>query len=464
MSFDPHLAEIRFGTGLSPRLAPALSAAALLARLRGPDEAAAAYPIEGWAGFQARLARAAELTEIRKAARNDAAALRAAKKQQNLHNKAARQARADWVVSMVLRRAHTPDGFRERLTAFWADHFTVQGKFGIPRRGVAPFTESAIRPHVAGRFADMLIAATTAPMMLHYLDQASSIGPNAPEVKRRGGRAGLNENLAREVMELHTLGVGGPYTQDDVQQLAELLTGLSFTFEEGFVFRPRFAEPGPETVLGKTYGGAEVPHLAEVTEALEDLARHPATARHLARKLAVHFVSDAPHEGLIADLAARYAETDGQLAEVYAVLLDHPAAWAAPLGGNVKPPVDFIGSVLRALDVPAAKMPLGDERRFRIALSAPMEQMGQPWEQPNGPDGWPEADGDWITPQRYAARLQWLTSAPLLLLDEMPDPREVLKTALGPLAPEGLRFAVAAAQTRIEGLALAFAAPAFQRM
>ena len=163
-------------------------------------------------------------------------------------------------------------------------------------------------------------------------------------------------------------------------------------------------------------------------------------------------------------MAARYAETDGQLAEVYAVLLDHPAAWAAPLGGNVKPPVDFIGSVLRALDVPAAKMPLGDERGFRIALAAPMEQMGQPWEQPNGPDGWPEADGDWITPQRYAARLQWLTSAPLLLLDEVPDPREVLQTALGPLAPEGLRFAVAAAQTRIEGLALAFAAPAFQRM
>ncbi|MGI3163392.1 DUF1800 domain-containing protein [Pseudooceanicola sp. 200-1SW] len=463
MAYDPHLAEIRFGTGLSPRQDPAPSAARMLARLSGPDLAAQAFPIEDWPGFQTRLREAAELTEIRKAARTDEA-LRAAKKEQNLHNKAARKARADWVLQMFLRRAQTPDGLRERLTAFWADHFTVRGKFGIPRRGVAPFAENAIRPHLAGRFADMLIAATTAPMMLHYLDQASSIGPNAPEVKRRGGRAGLNENLAREVMELHTLGVDGPYTQDDVRQLAELLTGLSFTFEGGFVFQPRYAEPGPETVLGQSYGGAEPPQLAEVTAALEDLARHPATARHLARKLAVHFVADDPPEALVADMAARYAETEGQLAEVYAVLLDHPAAWANPLAGNVKQPVDFIGSVLRALDVGAAQMPLGNEKGFNIGFAAPLAQMGQPWEQPNGPDGWPEGDGAWITPQRYAARLQWLTSAPLLLLDEVPDPREVLQTALGPLAPEGLRFAVAAAQTRIEGLSLAFAAPAFQRM
>lgn len=463
MAFDPYLAEIRFGTGLSPRLDPAGSAGRMLARLTGPDLAAQAYPIETWPEFQKRLAQTPALNKAKRQAKTEAEK-KLANEVQNKFNEVARKARADWVTLMLARRAWAEDGFRERLTSFWADHFTVQGKFGLLRRGVAPFTETSIRPHVAGRFSDMLLAVATAPMMLHYLDQADSIGPAAREIKRRNDKGGINENLAREIMELHTLGVDGPYTQDDVRQLAELLTGLTFTFEEGFAFNPDFAEPGSETVLGRTYGGAKVATLAEVTEALNDLAIHPATAHHLSRKLAVHFVSDTPPDDLVAAMTARYTETGGQLAEVYAVMLNHPASWANPLGGNVKQPVDFMGSVLRALAVPVENLPLGDERGFRIGIAAPLEQMGQPWEEPVGPDGWPEADPDWITAQRYAARLQWLTSAPLLLLKDLPDPRAVLTTALGPLAPQELTFAVSAAQTRAEGLAVAFAAPAFQRM
>ena len=169
MSFDPILAEIRFGCGLSPRHAPPRGAPEMLARLTGPDEAAARFPIEGFPEFRQRMVAAEAARRTRRQNRGTDLAEQA-RKERNRINQAARKAAARWLGMHLLRRAHARDGLRERLAAFWADHFTTRGKAGVIRRGTAPFVESAIRPHLSGRFADLLFAAVTHPMMLHYLD------------------------------------------------------------------------------------------------------------------------------------------------------------------------------------------------------------------------------------------------------------------------------------------------------
>ncbi|HEX9857469.1 MAG TPA: DUF1800 family protein, partial [Paracoccaceae bacterium] len=274
------IAAIRFGYGLPLADDMAADPAALLA---GPDLAAREWPGVG-------LAEALPLYRVATAARRqvpqggvaEQKAYRAALRAVRLQGRAAARV-------TLARAVGSPDGFRERLVQFWADHFTAVERF---RQDVAlppALVEDAIRPHVARRFGDMLKAAVLHPAMLMYLDQAQSIGPASPVGQRRG--RGLNENLARELIELHTLGVGAAYSQADVTEMAELLTGLRFDPGFGTDFEPRWAEPGPERVLGRVYAG---PGAAPVLEALDDLAVRPETARHIARKLAVHFVADQP--------------------------------------------------------------------------------------------------------------------------------------------------------------------------
>lgn len=462
MSFDPERAAIRFGCGLSPRIAPPESAEQMLSRLTGPDRAAEAFPIPG---FHVVAAHYLAIREARKAYKGSKTAadqektLRARKRAERKMNRDA----SEWFASTMLRRAKTRDGFRERLVAFWSDHFTAFEQGGPFRFSHVTYTEEAIRPYVASRFADLLRASATHPVMLRYLDQARSTGPNSPAAETNDKLGGLNENLAREMLELHTLGVNGPYTQSDVRQLAELLTGLSYRLERGFEFRPAYAEPGPETVLSVEYGGPGKARLEDIYAAFDDLARHPATARHIARKLAVHFVSDTPDEALVDTIAARYAETDGDLPEVYAAMLDHPAAWADQ-PGNIKQPMDFVGSSLRALDIVPRAMPIGRYGKTRKMFLTPLLLMGQEWGQPGGPDGWPEADAEWITPQRLSARLIWGMTVPFELRRVLPDPREFVETALGRRVPEEVRFAARAAETRAEGVGIVLASPAFQRM
>jgi uncharacterized protein (DUF1800 family) len=307
-----------------------------------------------------------------------------------------------------------------------------------------------------------LVAVVTHPLMLHYLDQNTSAGPNSRAAARARRTSGLNENLAREVLELHTLGVNGPYTQNDVRELAALFTGLSYTAEDGFVFRKPYAEPGAETVLGQSYGG-KAPRLDDITAALHDIARHPATAQHIAQKLAVHFVADTPDPALVQALARRYGETGGDLSAVYTALLDHPAAWA-PERVNVKPPVDFIGSAWRALAVDPEVVEGLSLRDLRRTLILPLRDMGQPWQAPDGPDGWPEEDSFWITPQGLSARLRWAVSAPPVLCDPLPEPSAFAPVALGQGAvPDPVEFATRAAETPAEAIGLVLASPAFQR-
>ena len=461
MGFSPELAEIRFGCGRSPVLDPPQSVAEMLAALRGADPAAARFPVPTYETLSARFEALAALRRTRRRAAGTPAAEEADRRIRALKRTALDDA-TGWAGEILLRWTHTTQGFRERLTAFWADHFTTVGKSVLFRAAISPFVEEAIRPNIAGRFEDLLIAAVTHPVMLHYFDQDASFGPASPAARRAGRPRGLNENLAREILELHTLGVEAPYGQEDVRQFAELLTGMTLGRDGRFRFRPGRAEPGAETVLGRRYGGKGRAGLEAIHAALRDLARHPATAAHIARKLAVHFVSDRPPAELVAALAARFVQSGGNLIEVYGAMLEHPQAWQAG-PGNVKPPADFVASTMRALAVAPERIRRMPPARLRRLLLGPMARMGQPWQRPAGPDGWPEADAAWITPQGLAARLRWVMRAPVRLRPDLPDPRTLARQVLRPDPGAGVMIAAMAAETRAEAVGLVLASPDFQR-
>ncbi|MBO9463998.1 DUF1800 domain-containing protein [Tropicibacter sp. R15_0] len=460
MSFDPHLAEFRFGHGLSPDIAPPQGVGEMLRGLTDTDDMAERFEIEPFPVFRQRMMQRESLQKQFKKLRGTDEG-KALQKQIKLLKKDARQDHYLWMTAQILRATHSQTPFRERLQGFWADHFTTAGKAGIARRGVSPYIETTIRPHMSGKFEDMLIAAVTHPLMVHYLDQERSAGPNSIRAQKKPGKYGLNENLAREILELHTLGVGGPYTQNDVRELAELLTGLTFKINQGRHFQKALAEPGAETVLGKSYGGGQ-PHIRDIEAVLRDLARHPATARHLATKLAVHFVSDQPDPDLIGAVETAWRDSDGDLSEVYRALLSHPAAWD-PSVSNFKQPFDFICSAARALAVHPRAIGNLSEKHARQRLFEPLALMGHIWQKPSGPDGLAEEDAAWITPQGMAVRLQWAVIVPRLLVGQLPDPRDFVDTALGPRADETIRFAAAAAESRAEGVGLVLISPAFQR-
>lgn len=289
--------------------------------------------------------------------------------------------------------------FADRWAAFWSNHFAIATRGGPMIAMGGAFEREAIRPHAFGRFADMLGAVAMHPAMLIYLDNANSFGPNS-RVGQRTGR-GVNENYAREVLELHTLGVDGGYTQDDVEELALALTGWTVHRtprrrppepEEGtFRFHRAAHEPGVRTLLGETYGERG---RAQGAAMLADLARHPATARHVARKLAQHFVTDDPPPTLTDRLAIAFQETDGDLASVARALVRAPEAWKAPTK-RFLPPIDFLVAAERAL--PASLPP---ERLWNAARS-----MGQPLWEPLSPAGYGQGGGEWFGPEGLGLRL-----------------------------------------------------------
>lgn len=360
----------------------------------------------------------------------------------------------------IARAVLSPEGFHERIVWFWADHFTVAQRQKRAIASAPVFEIEAIRPHVAGRFSDLLRAAVLHPAMLFYLDQARSAGPRSPAGLKR--RAGLNENLAREVLELHTLGVEADYRQRDVRQFAELLTGLSVERATGVgVFRAEMAEPGLEEVLGHAYGGGKA-RVGDIHAVLDDLAANPATARHVARKLAVHFVADAPPPDLVAHVEAAFTASGGELMAVYAALLDHPASWDS-FGDKVRQPFDFVAASLRAAGPRGpedlAALCAGDDGLDPVAALATMDQPL--WRAP-GPDGWPEAAEAWISAPGLTARIDWASRLGAALAPRV-DPRDFLEAALGELARPGTRFAAGGAAERWEGIALVLAAPEFNR-
>jgi uncharacterized protein (DUF1800 family) len=441
------IAAFRFGYGLPAGTA---SADDMLAALAGPDVAATRWPSVTVAELLPVADAYREARKAGKAMDGDKVALRRVVRQADAL--AVRGAKA-----VVARAVGSDDPLRERLVQFWADHFTVSPKNRVERALPAALIEDAIRPNLMRPFAVMLRAVVTHPAMLIYLNQEASFGPGSRRGQRRG--KGLNENLARELLELHTLGVSAGYSQTDVRQLAELLTGLTLALGKGFVFDAGRAEPGPEVVLGVEYGGEG---MGPIFRALDDLAVRPETARHLAGKLAVHFVSDAPDAVLVDAVEMAWKSSGGDLAAVTGALLRHEASWL-PQTGKARQPFDFLVAGLRALAVSADDVYGMEDKVFRRWVLEPLADMGQPLWQAPGPDGWAEAAEDWITPQGLAARISWAVEVPERLERPLPDPRDFVITALGDRASERLVWAVSAAESVREGVGLALASPEFNR-
>ena len=439
------IAAFRFGYGYVPGERKIATMEALLSGVTDPASAALRRPT---GSFQHRRSRFREILNPMVGGRPPPPA-----------GGARRQLERDYL-NVLIQRAFGQSALFERMVAFWLDHFTVIAKVSFRRLLIPAYEADAIRPHVAGRFEDMLVAVVRHPMMMGYLDQTGSIGPNSPKGAKSG--RGLNENLARELLELHTLGVDGSYTQQDVRQLAELLTGFSQHPHLGtFQFKPSWAEPGVETVLGKTYGGSDQPHPAEVEEVLVDLARHPATAQHIAWKLATHFVADEPPLALIDHIAVTWQQSQGYLPTVYRALLEHPAAWQN-FGAKIRWPIEYAAAMIRSLgSAPATLDRLHREARPILNL---LRDMGQPMYRPNGPDGWEEEAAAWITPQALSARLKAASVFADLAVQSVPeDPRAFAADRLRDCAhPDTIR-AIGLAADRREGFALTFASPEFNR-
>lgn len=350
--------------------------------------------------------------------------------------------------------ATTAAGFRERWALFWSNHFTVAIKSIPTTVAVGPFDREAIRPHVFGRFADMLAASSSHPGMLLYLDQAQSAGPNSLAGRRRNN--GLNENLAREILELHTVGADGGYTQADVTEFARALTGWSMgaaaagADRGAYIYRANFHEPGPRTVMGKGYGQ---PEQAQAAAILNDLASHPSTARHLARKLARHFVADEPPPALVARLETAWTKSGGDLAAVANALISAPEAWT-PAPTKLKTPYEFLISAYRV--VGAEPLDAGRD------VANPLTTLGQrPFSAPQ-PNGWSDVASDWAAPDALVKRLAWSRGFAQRLAPQG-APVEVANAALGARLSPKTEQAVARAESRPEAFALLLMSPEFQR-
>ena len=342
-------------------------------------------------------------------------------------------------------------GFAERLVWFWSNHFCVSADKGQVRPIAGAFEREAIRANVLGRFGDMLLAVESHPAMLLYLDNARSIGPNSPAGRNR--RRGLNENLAREILELHTLGVRSVYTQDDVTNFAKVITGWTVVpprqdpeLGGTFSFNPRMHEAGPKTVIGKRYdaGGVE-----QGRRVLADLARHPATAQHLAKKFARHFIADEPSPALMERLSKRFLDTGGDLKELAKALITSDDAWSAPRT-RIKRPGEWIVGTLRAIGTnPTDVRPLIQAQNL----------LGEPLWRPPAPNGFADDNATWLDglSQRLDLANQFARR------NAGADPMAVFDETVAPIASEETRRTITRAESRPQALALLFMSPEFQR-
>ncbi|MGN6747119.1 MAG: DUF1800 domain-containing protein [Xanthobacteraceae bacterium] len=340
-------------------------------------------------------------------------------------------------------------GLVERLVWFWSNHFCVSADKDAAMVGA--YEREAIRPHVLGRFADLLQAVESHPAMLLYLDNVQSMG--ADSIAGINQDKGLNENLARETLELHTLGVHAGYSQADVTNFAKVLTGWTW-LQPGepvhggeFVFVRRLHEPGGQVVLGKRYTESG---LDQGRAVLADLARHPATAQHVAEKLARHFVADDPPPALVAKLAKAFLDTDGDLKQLTRTLVTADESWIASRQ-KLKPPAEWIAGVIR-LTGTQGDIPIGRIMNAQVALGAPL------W-RPPAPNGYSDMEAAWIDgiPRRIDIATEFAGRAPHA------NPLELLDSGLGPLASAQTRETVARAESRHQALALLVMAPEFLR-
>jgi uncharacterized protein (DUF1800 family) len=340
----------------------------------------------------------------------------------------------------------TPAPFRERLVWFWTNHFVVSLKRRQCAAVAAAFVEEAIRPHVTGRFSDMVLAVMRHPAMLLYLDNANSFGPDSPLGQRT--HRGLNENLARECMELHTVSPLAGYSQADVTSFAKILTGWSIELKAdppGFRYRPFAHEPGVKTVLGQQFSADEAGGVA----ALAFLADHPATRRFLATKLVCHFVADDPPPAAVRTIESVLRDTNGNLGAASAALVRLDAAWQP--GTKLRTPMEYVIASVRSLDVAPDQVPM-------VGILA---GLGQPlWTAP-APNGWPDQAADWAAPEAMLRRIDWASGFAGRIGER--DVLEVADTTMGPLLRPETSDAIRHAGSRREAMTLLLTSPEFQR-
>lgn len=367
----------------------------------------------------------------------------------------------------------TDTPFVERLVRFWSNHFAVSVDKVSVRPLAAPMEREAIRPHVTGRFADMLLAVETHPAMLLYLDNVRSTGPNSPLGRRiaqrlarkgaqdEGKAGGLNENLGRETMELHTAGVNAGYTQADVTEFARALTGWSIPFprdfanggqpESAFAFRAKTHEPGDRRVMGRTF---QADGFEQGRAILAFLARQPATARHLSLQLARHFVSDNPPASLVKKMAQSYLEHDTSLAAVYRTLIESPEAWEAD-ARKFRTPQDFVTASLRA-----AQIDLGGKPQIVLGL---LRKLGEPLFEPLSPAGFSDNSANWMDPDALWRRVQAAEALSTRVAARGgEEPLAWAQSVLGPLLDEDTAQAIQRAESKRQAHATLFASPIFQ--
>jgi len=466
------IAANRFGLGARPGELAGVGTAAgdwLLRQLKGTP------PVLKGEGLHPSAETLAKVFEIR---RQIAAARRDKKDGEGQDQAAAalklpaiyRPVYVDEVVARFSHSITTERPFLERLTQFWTNHFAVSvDKVAV--LGLAGAMErEAIRPRVTGHFTDLLLAVEKHPAMLLYLDNPASIGPNSKAARfvgRRGNgrKVGINENLAREILELHTLGVGGGYSQADVSTFAQAISGWSIGGQDHgrrlaklgmdngepgeFHFRDEFHEPGAKKLLGKSYGDDGVRQGEAI---LRDLAMRRETARHIATKLARHFIADEPPKAAVERISRAWLDSRAHLPTVYKALVESPEAWEQPLA-KFKTPADFIYSSYRAFGIPL--------REKRRALQ-PFEALGQRNLMPGSPAGWPDVSVDWDGPSALLKRIAWADVVAQRLGDAR-NARELAPQLLGGTLSEETAKAIGRAESGAQALTLLMASPEFMR-
>ena len=461
------IAVNRFGLGARPGELAAIGGSGpewLRAQLRGPAPEIVDDGLQSSAGILAQiydLRRTIRAERLRAAGAGDdgGAAIGAFRKLPEL----IRPIYLAETRALFRHAVATDRPFLERLTQFWSNHFAVSVDKSVLAALAGCYEREAIRPYVLGNFTDMLLATERHPAMLLYLDNQMSMGPDsraARNIERRNPdrRPGINENLARETMELHTVSVNGGYTQADVTAFSRVLTGWSIAGPEAwrlgaqpgtFIFRAAMHEPGSQRIMGKRYPDIGYDQGVAV---LRDLASRPATARFIATKLARHFIADEPPAAAVDRVAAAFTESGGDLPTVYRALIDSPEAWQQPLS-KFKTPSDFIVSGFRGLEFPVRpdKAPVG---LFQL--------LGQRIWCPGSPAGWPDRSADWDGASELLQRIEW-ADAVGQRVGSRRDARELAPQMLGSVLSAATREAIAHAASAAQAIALLLAAPEFMR-
>jgi len=341
--------------------------------------------------------------------------------------------------------------FQYRLVDFFSNHFSVSMN-SINLKAMAPTLErEAIAPNIDTYFAKMLVDVTTHPAMIIFLNNERSSGPNSPFAKKRKNR-GLNENLAREILELHTLGVQGGYSQDDVIELAKAISGWSIAKgkrvkKHGFVFNKAMHEPGTRTVLGKKY--AQKNHQQGI-DILKDLSVHPSTAQFMSQKIAQHFIADQPPKALVDDMTTAWVKSSGHLKTVLGAMIDHPLSWQ-PQKQKFKTPRDFVISACRAC---------GKKNVPKPGASTTLKLLGQTPFEAGSPAGYGDSVDDWNGAEALMTRIEW---ADHLSASAKVNPIKAVQTALGSNVSDNTLTAIKRAESREQGLALMLMSPEFLR-